>query len=157
MENGRLCVRQGAAFTTRQFGSGFQSGNHLHGIGLHCTAPNLNELHGTDLCLSLSRRSFWGDEEKVPRMSDGPKTGKTILFQLLSHQKLNWRLQRHWNGRTLLYPISLLIGCWKWVQGGNHLYEAVECFSGHRDQIWWIFFFNSTHTKFTFCNKFGPN
>ena len=41
---------------------------------------------------------------------------------------------------TLLYPVSLLIGCWDWVQGGNPLYAAVKCLSGRRGQIWPIFF-----------------
>ena len=41
---------------------------------------------------------------------------------------------------TLLYPVSLLIGCWDWVQGGNPLYAAVKCLSSRRGQIWQIFF-----------------
>ena len=43
-------------------------------------------------------------------------------------------------GSTLLYPVSLLIGCWDWVQGGNPLYAAVKCLSVCRGQIWQIFF-----------------
>ena len=45
-----------------------------------------------------------------------------------------------WNTSTLLYPVSLLIGCWDWVQGGNPLYAAVKCLSVCRGQIWQIFF-----------------
>ena len=41
---------------------------------------------------------------------------------------------------TLLYPVSLLIGGWDWVQGGNPLYAAVKCLSVSRGQIWQIFF-----------------
>ena len=41
---------------------------------------------------------------------------------------------------TLLYPVSLLIGGWDWVQGGNPLYAAVKCLSDRRGQIWRIFF-----------------
>ena len=41
---------------------------------------------------------------------------------------------------TLLYPVSLLIGGWDWVQDGNPLYAAVKCLSGRRGQIWQIFF-----------------
>ena len=37
---------------------------------------------------------------------------------------------------TLLYPVSLLIGCWDWVQGGDPLYAAVKCLSGCWGQIW---------------------
>ena len=41
---------------------------------------------------------------------------------------------------TLLYPVSLLIGYWDWVQGGNPLYPAVKCLSSCWGQIWRIFF-----------------
>ena len=37
-------------------------------------------------------------------------------------------------------PVSLLIGGWDWVQGGNPLYAAVKCLSDRRGQIWRIFF-----------------
>ena len=40
---------------------------------------------------------------------------------------------------TLLYPVSLLIGGWDWVQGGNPLYATVKCLSGRRGQIWHFF------------------
>ena len=43
---------------------------------------------------------------------------------------------------TLLYPVSLLIGGWDWLQGGNSIYAAVKCLSGRRGQIWQIFFFS---------------
>ena len=36
-------------------------------------------------------------------------------------------------------PVSLLIGGWDWVQGGNPLYAAVKCLSDRRGQIWRIF------------------
>ena len=53
---------------------------------------------------------------------------------------------------TLLYPVSLLIGYWDWVQGGNPLYAAVKCLSGCRGHIWqknFIFFAKRTwHTQF---------
>ena len=53
---------------------------------------------------------------------------------------------------TLLFPVSLLIGCWDWVQGGNPLYAAVKCLSGCWGQIWRnfsIFFAKRTwHTHF---------
>ena len=53
---------------------------------------------------------------------------------------------------TLLYPVSLLIGCWDWVQGGDPLYAAVKCLSGCWGQIWRnfsIFFAKRTwHTHF---------
>ena len=53
---------------------------------------------------------------------------------------------------TLLFPVSLLIGCRDWVQGGNPLYAAVKCLSGCWGQFWRnfsIFFAKSTrHTHF---------
>ena len=52
---------------------------------------------------------------------------------------------------TLLYPVSLLIGYWDWVQGGNPLYAAVKCLSGCRGHIWQKnnFFAKRTwHTQF---------
>ena len=44
---------------------------------------------------------------------------------------------------TLLYPVSLLFGCWDRVQGGDPLYGPVKCMLGHRGQIWpiWTRFF----------------
>ena len=36
-------------------------------------------------------------------------------------------------------PVSLLIGGWDWVQGGNPLYAAVKCLSDCQGQIWRIF------------------
>ena len=44
---------------------------------------------------------------------------------------------------TLLYPVSLLFGCWDRVQGGDPLYGPVKCILGHRGQIWpiWTRFF----------------
>ena len=58
---------------------------------------------------------------------------------------------------TLLYPVSLLIGCWDWVQGGNPLYAAVKCLSDHQGQIWRIFvkfFAKSTWHIHSLCGKF---
>ena len=60
---------------------------------------------------------------------------------------------------TLLYPVSLLIGGWDWVQGGNPLYAAVKCLSDRRGQIWRIFliFFCKKHMShpFRWWNFFG--
>ena len=50
---------------------------------------------------------------------------------------------------TLLYPVSLLFGCWDRVQGGDPLYGLVKCILGHRGQIWPIW------TRF-FCKKGIP-
>ena len=61
-----------------------------------------------------------------------------------------WGNSCHWDdggregwGEVLVHcciPVSLLIGGWDWVQGGNPLYAAVKCLSDRRGQIWRIFF-----------------
>ena len=85
------------------------------------------------------------------------KTGQTWCF--CTKKKIDWAEAtakaykwRLWNTSTLLFPVSLLIGCWDWVQGGNPLYAAVKCLSGCWGQIWRnfsIFFAKRTwHTHF---------
>ena len=59
---------------------------------------------------------------------------------------------------TLLYPVSLLIGGWDWVQGGDPLYAAVKCLSDRRGQIWRIFFnfFAPSNGPFFRCTNTFP-
>ena len=48
----------------------------------------------------------------------------------------SWSDDGQTDNSTLLYPVSLLIGYWDWVQGGNPLYAAVKCLSGCQGHIW---------------------
>ena len=55
----------------------------------------------------------------------------------------SWTSKRPFWASTLLYPVSLIFGCWDRVQGGDPLYGPVKCMLGHRGQIWpiWTRFF----------------
>ena len=69
------------------------------------------------------------------------RPSRTTILDNISHLKSS-RIASMWGGILVhcCIPVSLLIGGWDWVQGGNPLYAAVKCLSDRRGQIWRIFF-----------------
>ena len=64
-----------------------------------------------------------------------------LLILLMQQYLIKMKISMTYSfSSTLLYPVSLLIGYWDWVQGGNPLYPAVKCLSSCWGQIWRIFF-----------------